>query len=164
MNFLRAFVILALLLTTNGPGYGQQQIPAVKAAQVNNRLASGTDTIYVVNYWATWCIPCVKELPELEQLQETYKDKPVKVLLVSFDFKEQYPDQLEKWVQQKQIKSEVIWLDESVPDEFIPILNNEWSGSLPATTILFKKTHYRYFAEASVTYDQLDSIISILLP
>lgn len=163
MRFIQHLITTALLLGTTWT-YGQQQISAVKAAQLNNRLSSGTDTVYVVNYWATWCIPCVKELPELEKIQETYKDKPVKVLLVSFDFKEQYPAQLEKWVQLKDIKSEVVWLDESIPDEFIPVLNNEWSGSLPATTILCTKKNYRYFKEDSVSYTELDSIIRPLLP
>ncbi|OJU77825.1 MAG: hypothetical protein BGO09_03610 [Bacteroidetes bacterium 47-18] len=155
-------LLIAILLLYAAPAYSQA-ISAVSAVQLNERLNAGTDTIYVVNYWATWCIPCVKELPALEKIQEQYKDKPVKVLLVSFDFKEQYPEQLEKWVQQKQLKSEVVWMNESVPDEFIPRLNNDWSGSLPATTILYKRKTYRYFTEASVTYKELDGIIRPLL-
>lgn len=161
MNVIHHLLIVILVLCT-APAYSQA-ISAVSAVQLNERLNAGTDTIYVVNYWATWCIPCVKELPALEKIQEQYKDKPVKVLLVSFDFKEQYPEQLEKWVQQKQLKSEVVWMNESVPDEFIPRLNNDWSGSLPATTILYKRKAYRYFTEASVTYKELDGIIHPLL-
>ncbi len=162
MNIIRHLLIATLLLCA-APTYSQQAISAVKAGQLNDRLNAATDTIYVVNYWATWCIPCVKELPALEKIQEQYKDKPVKVLLISFDFKEQYPEHLEKWVQQKQLKSEVVWMNESVPDEFIPQLNNDWSGSLPATTILYKRKAYRYFTEASVTYNELDGIIRPLL-
>ena len=47
------------------------------------------DKVYVVNYWATWCAPCVKELPHFERLGSDYADKNVEVVLVSLDFKNQ---------------------------------------------------------------------------
>src|SRR5690606_6809447 len=44
------------------------------------------DSIYVINFWATWCKPCIKELPAFEKIASEYADKKVKVLLVSLDF------------------------------------------------------------------------------
>ncbi len=66
---------------------------------------SNPDTLYIVNFWATWCIPCVKELPAFDIIHDLYKGQPVKVLLMSFDFKEQYPARLESWVKKEKTAS-----------------------------------------------------------
>jgi thiol-disulfide isomerase/thioredoxin len=49
---------------------------------------SSTDTIYVVNFWATWCKPCVEELPIFDSLNLEVKGQAIKVLLVNLDFVE----------------------------------------------------------------------------
>ena len=48
-------------------------------------LADLRGQVVVVNLWATWCAPCVKEMPTLAQLQSRYAGKPVKVLPISLD-------------------------------------------------------------------------------
>lgn len=67
-----------------------QKVKLIKLNDLEKRISNGKDTFYVVNYWATWCAPCIKELPYFDQLQKAHKDKPVKVLLVSLDFPSRY--------------------------------------------------------------------------
>ena len=64
-----------------------QEIPFIKTAQLEQWLNADTDTVYVLNFWATWCGPCVAELPEFEKLNEKYAAQKVKVVLISTDFK-----------------------------------------------------------------------------
>jgi thiol-disulfide isomerase/thioredoxin len=59
------------------------------------------ETVYVVNFWATWCAPCIKELPYFEQLHENYKDKNVKVILVSLDFPKKAQSNLLSFIKER---------------------------------------------------------------
>lgn len=131
-----------------------QHIAAYSADELNSRAAD-KDTIYIINFWATWCIPCVKELPAFNTIQEYYKDRPVKVLLVSFDFKEQYPGKLVAWVQKKGLLPEVVWFNETNPTLYIPKLAPDWEGGLPATILINNKTGERILKPGEITFDEL---------
>lgn len=135
-----------------------QTIPAYKAEDVLQRI-SNPDTFYVVNFWATWCGPCVKELPEFDKLQTAFHDQPVKILLVSTDFADAYPKKLANFVKRKKLAHEVVWLNESKPNEFIPKLADEWGGAIPATLLVYGKNQYRNFFEGSITAQQLQLLI-----
>lgn len=135
-----------------------QNIASYSADNLNLRT-SGKDTIYIINFWATWCIPCVKELPAFNKVQEAYKDRPVKVILVSFDFKEQYPDKLRAWVQKKNLVPEVAWFNETNPTLYIPKLAADWEGGLPATILINNKTSERLLKAKEVTFDELKNWI-----
>ena len=45
-------------------------------------LVKENDTLYVINFWATWCAPCVKELPHFESYNNENSNKKIKVILV----------------------------------------------------------------------------------
>src|SRR5690606_33238818 len=66
-------------------GSAQQEVKLIKLDALEERLANGGDTTYVVNLWATWCEPCVAELPYFEQLQQTHSAQPLKIILLSLD-------------------------------------------------------------------------------
>lgn len=123
------------------------------------RRTSGRDTIYIVNFWATWCIPCVKELPSFNLVHDLYKGRPVKVLLVSFDFKEQYPARLEDWVSKKKLHPEVVWFSETNPTEYIPKVAPGWEGGLPATLLINNKTGEHRLKAEEITTEELKSWI-----
>lgn len=113
--------------------------------------------IHVVNFWATWCAPCVKELPYFETINENYKDEGVEVLLVSLDFPKDYETKLKTFLKKKNIKSEVVAFDDTDQNRWIPAINKEWSGALPATIIY--KGDKRQFYEKSFTQEELETEI-----
>ena len=135
-----------------------QNIPSYSADDLNART-SGKDTIYVVNFWATWCMPCVKELPAFSLIQNLYKTQPVKVILVSFDFKEQYPSKLSAWVTKKKLQPEVVWFNETSPTEYIPKVAPEWEGGLPATLLINNKKGIRLLKPDEITAETLKTWI-----
>ena len=93
------------------------------------------DKVYIVNFWATWCAPCVKELPFFEKINTEYRNKNVEVILVSLDFPHLYESKLKPFIVEHHIKSKVIALDDVDMNTWIPIVNPDWSGSIPATLI-----------------------------
>lgn len=123
---------------------------------------SSRDTVYIINFWATWCAPCVEELPVFNKLKAHYKDKPVRVILVSLDFKENYPMKLGYFLDRKKIMPDVIWLTDTNPNEFIPKIDNRWEGSIPATIVVRPGTN-KLFHEGQVTERQVIKMADKLL-
>lgn len=113
------------------------------------------DTIYVINFWATWCGPCVKELPYFEKLNSEYKKDNVKVILVSLDFPHLYEKRLIPFMAKHDLQSQVIALNDSNENEWISKIDASWSGSIPAT-IIYSKSKRKFF-EKSFTYEELEN-------
>ena len=116
---------------------------------------------YVVNFWATWCAPCVKELPYFEKIRKEYANKNVEVLLVSLDFPKQVQRALIPFLNKRNIKSDVILLDDVNEDFWIKAIDENWSGALPATIIYNKEG--RKFYEQSFDYETLENELNTFL-
>ncbi len=124
-------------------------------------LAVADDKTYVVNFWATWCAPCVKELPAFEKLQANYKGKNVEVLLVSLDFPKQIETKLLPFIKKNQLQSKVVLLDDPDQDTWIPKVSEKWTGAIPATLIYNSKK--RAFYEQSFHYEELETEVQKFL-
>lgn len=125
---------------------------------LSHYLNQKNDTTYVVNFWATWCQPCVEELPHFEEINKKYKENKVKVVLVSMDFKKDIEKKLLPFINNKQLKSEVILMREPDLNSWLPKVDTTWSGALPATVIYNKDK--RKFYEKQFTYAELEKEIS----
>jgi len=133
------------------------KVPAYSFAELQTLLTKNNDTTYVINFWATWCKPCVKELPAFEKLNAEYYENKVKVILVSLDFPQKLETQLIPYIEKYKIQSQVILLDDSDANSWIPKVSEEWSGAIPATLIYNGKK--RLFYEQSFTFEELENEI-----
>lgn len=154
---MKLFIAIGLFMVSM-PDLMAQTVRLLTVDQLEKRINQGEDTTYVVNFWATWCAPCIKELPHFEKLQASYKSQPLKVLLVSLDFKSKINSSVVPFVKQKQLKNEVFLLNESNAQQYIERISNEWSGALPATLFIKKQKSVRKFYEKEFTYNDLEKI------
>jgi thiol-disulfide isomerase/thioredoxin len=115
----------------------------------------------MVNFWATWCAPCIKELPAIQSIEQKYADKKFKVLLVSLDFSKDLTSRLEPFVKSKNITSDVFLLDDPDQNRWIDKVDPNWSGEIPFTLIYGK--NFRESYSQTFTYKELDSIINLKL-
>ena len=141
---------------------GKAQIAHYSADDIIHRCSS-KDTVYIVNFWATWCAPCVGELPEFNHIKDKYADKPVKVLLVSLDFPADNSYKLEGFLKRKNITPEVVWLSDTDPNVFIPKIDNTWGGSIPATVIVYPGKQFKKFIEGTITEREISGVVKKLL-
>ncbi|RED22589.1 thioredoxin [Flavobacterium cutihirudinis] len=153
MKKIQTLLVYSFLLFAFASTAYSQNVKLLTVDQLYERVNKGKDSTYVVNFWATWCGPCVKELPHFEKLQSEYKTEKLAVLLVSVDFKSKLNSAVIPFVKRKKMKNEVFLLNESSPQEYIDRIDPSWSGSIPAT--IFIKGDKRKFIETELTYDQL---------
>lgn len=155
--------LLTIALTILGiQQMNAQTIPAWKITALEERIQKSDSTV-IVNFWATWCKPCLGEIPYFETLAAKYKEKGVKLLLVSLDMKEDYPKAIATTIQKRKFVSEVVWLNETNADYFCPKIDNSWSGALPATLLINNKKGYRKFFEESIPEEKLEQEIIKLI-
>ncbi len=147
--------LLAIMLTSFAFAQTPQKITF---SDLEKRLAQGGDTLYVVNFWATWCKPCIAELPYFEQAHTRYKANKVKVLLVSMDF----PNELEKrvvpFIKKRNLKPEVVLLEDPDPNTWINKVNPQWQGDIPAT-VLYKNSRRQDFKSGEIKEEELNTLI-----
>ncbi|MDA9121014.1 TlpA family protein disulfide reductase [Flavobacteriales bacterium] len=154
MNRISIFIALVALFFSE---LQAQNVPVIDLNYLDARLENGADTTYVVNFWVTWCGPCVKELPFFETLESNNTGEKFKVLLVTLDFVENLESKVIPFIDKKEIKSEVLLLDESNPNEWIPRVSEKWSGAIPATIFVNTQKKTRHFHEGSFKEGELET-------
>ena len=137
-----------------------QKAEVVKLPEIQKLMETPADQVQVINFWATWCAPCVKELPLFEKLNA--QNRPdVKVTLISMDMDlDPNPEKVYKFIERKKIQSRVLLLDESDPNAWISKLDKNWSGALPATIVINTKTGKRIFVGKELGEGELDKLIA----
>lgn len=152
MKFLFA-IIICMLSSRAG---AQAKLLSLK--DFDQRLANGKDTTFVVNFWATWCAPCVQELPYFERLRKENKALPLQVLLISVDSRSKLEKLVTPFIKTHQIESEVYIFDEPDQQKFIDHVDKNWSGSVPATLVVNTASSRRSFHEREFSYEELKSL------
>jgi thiol-disulfide isomerase/thioredoxin len=148
-------VILFFALAISASAYSQA---IVKLPELQEMMNEGKK-VKVINFWATWCAPCIKEMPFLERLNRENKD--VKVLLVSLDFDLDHDQsKITSFVERKKLNSEVVILDEPDPSKWIDKIDKGWSGSLPATLVMNPTTGKRKLIQGELKNGDLQKIIA----
>lgn len=153
------FLIAMLLSVSSLPAAGQS-VAVIKIEQLKRMLHQPDDTLRVVNFWATWCLPCVKELPYFDAVRRAYQTDKVSVLLVSLDDKADLNTKLKPFIQRRKVQSRVVLLDEPDPNVWIDQIAPEWSGALPMTLIVNPNKQFRRFIGKAVEAGELQSIIN----
>ncbi len=151
-NISKLFLFFCIMAFTS---VNAQKPVVYKINDLLKRINNSSDTTYVVNFWATWCKPCVAELPEFEKLHQVNKDQKVKVILVSMDFVEELDKRVKEFLDKNKYNCQVVLLDEINGNDFINKISEQWSGAIPATLIVKPEKSKNSFYEGKMTYDKL---------
>jgi thiol-disulfide isomerase/thioredoxin len=151
------FIVFLAWLTGLGSYYAdaQRTIPVLDFPTFEKRINTPGDRIMVYNFWATWCKPCVEELPFFQAIPTEVDGIPVEVVFVSLDFASQLDSRVVPFVEKRNMQQEVILLNAGNPNIWIDKIDSSWSGAIPATLFRYKDT--RRFEERS--YETTDDIV-----
>jgi thiol-disulfide isomerase/thioredoxin len=145
------FLLIGILfLSSNVYPQSYIEVPSMSYQELHPLLNQKGNKTYVVNFWATWCAPCIKELPYFEELNN---NKNIEVILVSLDFPKHKEKRLLPFIKKRQLSSRVILLDDDDENFWINDISSTWSGALPATLIYTQNR--RGFYEQSFAKEEL---------
>ncbi len=140
-----------------------QDIPVWKITDVKHYIETHKGEVLVINFWATFCKPCVAEIPHFISVTDQYASRGVKLLLVSLDLPSYYPARIASFAKKHHFNSPIVWLDETNADYFCPAIDKSWSGSIPATLIIHTSSGYRKFFEEELNATQFESELKLAL-
>lgn len=149
---MKTLLNLGICLLIASSGFSQK-VDLLTVNDLEQRIKKGKDTTYVINFWATWCAPCIKEIPHFEKLQQEKRSDKLKVLMISLDFKDRLEKSVIPYVKRRGFRNEFFLLDETDQQQYIDRIDKSWSGAIPAT--LFVKPGKRKFIEKEFTYSSL---------
>ncbi len=141
--------------------FSQKTAEVIGVDKLMELINDKSEKVRVINFWATWCGPCVKELPYFEKFGADNPDQ-VEVILISLDFVEKL-DRVNNFIQRRGLASQVYLLDDIDYDSWIGKVSNEWSGAIPATMFIDSKSGKHLFFEKEMQEGDLTTIYNILL-
>lgn len=160
------FLILAVnaqtenkTIAANSPAQSKT-VPVLKYEAVDKLFNKNDNKLYVVNFWATWCSPCVEELPEFMEVNHQFKSNPdFKMLLISLDSPKDLEKKVKLFLIENKIEPDVYILDDvKRMNYWILAVNRSWTGSIPATA-LYKNGKQLHFHEGQMTKAELTSLV-----
>jgi thiol-disulfide isomerase/thioredoxin len=159
---IRIFYGLLLLMIFSCSGVCAQDIPKWKLKDLKTAITN-VDRPTIFNFWATFCKPCVAEIPYFQQLAKKYESAGVRLVLISLDLSEAYPKQISSFAIKHGFTSPIKFLDETNADIFCPVVDSSWSGAIPANLFVNPKTGYRKFFEEQLSREKLETEIQAML-
>ena len=154
--FFFSFLIISLT------GFSQGFKP-VKFDPIEKVLQTDNDTTYIINFWATWCKPCIEEIPYFDELMEKYSNQKFKVVLVSMDFESDVQKRLIPFLEKKKYKSEVWWFNEQKQNKFIEQIEKDWYGEIPFTVIKNGSSNKRFWKAGKWEKEELFKKVAEIL-
>lgn len=152
--------ILAVFLLCTIYKAQQTEVSVLKYEELEKKIQSEKDKFLVVNFWATTCAPCVKELPHFMEINHQYAGNPkFKMILVSLD-RLVDKERVLKFIKNKNLTAEVILLDDiKRMNTWIPRFEKEWDGNIPVT-IFYKNGEKVHFNDGEMSKEDLKKTIT----
>ncbi len=130
-------------------------IKKIKITDLESYIAA-CDHPLIINFWATFCMPCVKEIPYFQATVARYKDQRVELLLVSLDLPDYFPARIGDFAQKRGFTARILWLNETNAGYFCPKVDPRWTGGIPSSLFIDNNTHYRRFFDRQLTEPQVE--------
>ena len=155
-------MLMVLLFTCWSVARAQMPVQKIRITELQDYIAA-SDHPLIVNFWATFCAPCNREIPYFQSVATQYKDRGVELILVSLDLPDYFPARIGEFAKKQGYTARLLWLNETDADYFCPRVDPHWTGGIPCSLFIDNKTHYRRFFDRQLTEPQVGIEIKEML-
>lgn len=138
------------------------KIAEVDAVQLDSMIKAGRGRVLFINVWATWCVPCVEEFPDIVRIDEYYSDEDVEIISLNTDFGDKVDSVVSSFLQVQNADFDVYNINDRNTEEIINMLDPGWSGALPASFIFNRNGRRSVFLSGAQNYSvfrqKIDSV------
>ena len=153
---MKTFIVVTFLFASTF--IRAQDVRSVKITELEKTITE-SKTPLIVNFWATFCVPCLQEIPYFQEIAGQYKSKDVSIVFVSLDMKEAYPVKVNDMAKRLKLIYPVVWLNETNADYFCPKIDTTWTGGMPSSLFVNNATGYHKFFEEPLSKEKLEKEI-----
>jgi thiol-disulfide isomerase/thioredoxin len=153
---------LAIVFLCVGAAINAQDVKSVKITELEKTITE-SKTPLIVNFWATFCVPCLQEIPYFQEIAGEYKSKDVSIVFVSLDMKKDFPGKVNEMAKRLKLTYPVVWLNETNADYFCPKIDTSWTGGMPSSLFVNNATGYHKFFEEPLSKEQLGKEIQAMV-
>lgn len=143
------------------PLKAQTSIPIIHLEELKNRYTQANDTTYIINFFATWCGPCIREMPVLNAFYEKNKDTKMQLIIVSLD-QVGYAKKVAQKLSKLKVKAPTYLLQTNGSFDWLPSVDVRWQGSIPATLIIQNNKKVKALLETPLEEGQLEMYLQKL--
>ena len=130
-----------------------QDVKVIKMPQLREMIDEA-DSLVIFNFWATWCRPCVAELPDFAAVAKEYP-KDVKIVLISLDFADEVGTKVVPFLERKQLGLNCYLLNEPNYDAWMGQISDLWDGAIPASLIVNRSKNVHQFVAGQLHKEEL---------
>ena len=155
---MKKFVIAAIVLAAANI-FSQDIKPLQSIADLDGIKENAKGNVLLLNFWASWCKPCVKEFPELVKLYNDYKDKGFRLVFISLDDLPDIEKKVVPFLKNQGVDFTTYYNKFDKPEELIDYVDKNWQGAIPSTYIYDKDGKLKQGILGSKNYEQFESEI-----
>jgi thiol-disulfide isomerase/thioredoxin len=157
LKILKSLLLSCLFFFIDCTSLNRERVEIIKIDGLQSLIKEKDHQLHVINFWATWCKPCVKELPQFTALAKSHPE--ISISLVSLDYVQDLENKVHPFLDKKDIDLRVLLIDELDYNLWIDMVDPSWSGAIPATLILEPDTGHRIFLEKELEKNELVEVI-----
>lgn len=129
------------------------EIPVVDEVWLKEKIENRNGKLLFINFWATWCVPCVEEFPDLVKIYDKHKDSDFEFLSVSVNLPSEIETKVKPFLIEQNANFPVVVVEEKRSEEVINLINPEWNGAVPVTVIYNEDGNRAEFIADAKDYD-----------